>query len=473
MKTIDRSFINGEFKPTRGTDLFELYDPSTAEIIGRTVLGDERDMLDAIESARKAFKAFSTTSAAERAEMLLRLHEVIRKREDALVETAILEYGSPVTATVGRTRAAAKAFLEARETLLDYPFEITAGQKLVVMEPVGVVGAITPFNADYGHICGKLAPAIAAGCTVVVKPSENNGLETELLCRCIQEADIPPGVVNVVEGRGEELGPVLCGHPDVAMINFTGSTRVGKEIAALGAGTMKRLCLELGGKSPNIILDDADIDKAAALALVIGFSNSGQACHAGTRLLVPKNRLNEVEASLKREIARLKIGHLRDADSFIGPLVSRKQFDTVQAYIRSGLDEGAELLAGGPGRPEGLGGYYARPTIFTKVSPSMRIAREEIFGPVIALMAYEDEGQAVELANDTVYGLAAFISSADQDRAVRIGRRIRAGMVVVNDTIGAVVAGPPAPLGGMKESGLGRAGGRWGLEAYLEPKVIA
>jgi aldehyde dehydrogenase (NAD+) len=405
--------------------------------------------------------------------MLLRLHDALRNREDELVEAAVLEYGSPVTATVARTRAAANAFLEARETLSSYPFEARVGKNLVVMEPVGVVGALTPFNADYGHICSKLAPAIAAGCTMVVKPSENNGLETELLCRCFQEADIPPGVVNVVEGRGEELGPLLCGHPDVAMINFTGSTRVGKEIAALGAGTMKRFCLELGGKSPNIILDDTDIDRAAALALVIGFSNSGQACHAGTRLLVPENRLNEMETSLKREIAKLKIGHLGDADSFIGPLVSRKQFDTVQSYIQFGMDEGAELLAGGPGHPEGLGGYYARPTIFTNVSPSMRIAREEIFGPVISLMTYENEDQAVEMANDTKYGLAAFISSADSDRAERVARRIRAGMVVVNDTIGAVVSGPVVPIGGMKESGLGRAGGRWGLEAYLESKVIA
>jgi len=473
MEIVNQSFINGKLVKSIGTATQELFNPSTGEAIGTVLLADPEDANRAVRAAKEAFTSYSRTSIKERGEILQRLHHAIEKREDELVQTAILEYGSPISATIGRTRAASGAFLAAKKTMEHYDFERKTGNGAVIMTPLGIAAAITPFNANYSHICGKIAPALAAGCTTVVKPSELSALETLILCECFQEANVPEGVINVINGTGEVVGTALCTHPDVSMVSFTGSSRVCKIVMKLAADAMKRVMLELGGKSPNIILEDADLEKAIPMALMIAFSNSGQACHAGTRLIVPEKILQPIKNILKKTVSSFKLGDLQNKDTYIGPMVSRVQYDTVQRYIKSGIDEGAELLIGGLGHPDGLGGFYARPTVFVNVTPKMKIAKEEIFGPVLSVLTYRSEDEAIAIANETVYGLAAFISSADVQKAQSLARRIDAGMVLINNTIAGVSGNEPLPLGGMKQSGIGRASGVWGLEEYLEPKTVA
>ena len=336
------------------------------------------------------------------------------------------------------------------------------------MEPVGVVGLITPWNANAGFICNKLAYAIAAGCTAVIKPSEMSAIQTDVVLRALHEAGLPAGVYNLVNGRGAEVGAEIAAHPDVAKISFTGSTAVGKAILRASADTLKRVTLELGGKSPTIVLDDADLETVIPGVIEVGFMNSGQACIAGTRVLVPETRLGAFEACLKAAIeARVKVGDPRDPSTTIGPMVSQTQWERVQRYIRLGVEEGARLLTGGEGRPDGLGGYFVRPTVFTDVRNDMRIAREEIFGPVLSILAYRDEDDAVAIANDTIYGLSAYVFG-DEAKAERIAARLESGRVVINGA----THDSMAPFGGMKQSGLGRENGPFGLDAYLEPKTV-
>lgn len=337
------------------------------------------------------------------------------------------------------------------------------------MEPVGVAGLISPWNANAFFLCMKLASAVAAGCTVVMKPSELSALQTRVWLECIHEAKLPKGLCNVVSGRGDVVGAELVRNPDVAKISFTGSATVGRSIMRDGAATMKRITLELGGKSPNILLDDADLKEAIPNAFIIGFLNSGQACVAGTRLLVPKRRFDEVKKLIMDTISSFPVGDPADPGTAIGPMVNLKQYQRVQAYIRLGIEEGAEVLVGGEGHPPGLeSGYFVKPTVFVNVNNDMTIAREEIFGPVLSVITYEDDEDAIKIANDTEYGLHAYVSGTDIQRARRVASQIQAGRIAING----LLDDQQAPFGGFKHSGFGREFGTYGIEAFLEPRAI-
>jgi aldehyde dehydrogenase (NAD+) len=337
------------------------------------------------------------------------------------------------------------------------------------MEPVGVAGLITAWNANALFICLKLASAIAAGCTVVLKPSEMSSLQTRAMVEAVNEAGLPNGVFNVVTGLGTVVGAEMVRNPDVAKISFTGSVAVGEQIMRDGAATMKRVTLELGGKSPTILLDDAALDKAIPTALILAFLNSGQACAAGTRLLVPKSRLDEVKRAIRDEMRNYTVGDPADPNIMVGPMVSQKQYERIESYIRKGIEEGAEVLVGGEGHPKGLeAGFFVKPTVFVNVKNDMTIAQEEIFGPVLSVIAYDSEDEAIRIANDSKYGLHSAVLGTDLDRARRVASQLRAGRVVINT----MTDDPQAPWGGFKYSGVGREYGKYGIEAFLEPKAI-
>jgi aldehyde dehydrogenase (NAD+) len=354
----------------------------------------------------------------------------------------------------------------------DVRFDQQFGDVRVTLKPVGVAGLITPWNSDVLMISQKVASALAAGCTVVVKPSELSALQTQVLLECFDDAGVPPGVINVVNGLGQVAGNELSLHPDIAKISFTGSTAVGKTIMRNAAETMKRVTLELGGKSANVFLRDADLDQAIPFALSAGFMNSGQACVAGTRLLVPEERLEEVKAAVKAAVPGFKVGDPSDSDTLIGPMVTEKQYNRVQSYIRKGIEEGAELLVGGEGHPEGLeNGYFVKPTVFSNVTNDMTIAQEEIFGPVLSIISYRTEAEAVEIANDSTYGLLAYVSTTDPVRGREIADQIEAGGVFVNQLFD-FYDEYQAPIGGFKQSGFGREFGTYGIEEYLETHSV-
>lgn len=468
METFDRIYIGGRFVTPHGTETLTLTNPTTRQPASVLRLGDEVDAQAAIAAARAAAPGHARSTLQARGQYLQRLHDAVKARERELVDVMVEEYGGPVAVSTGTVRRAAASFLLAKETMERYPFERSLGRATVRMEPLGVAGLITPWNASYGFVCGKLAMALAAGCTAVIKPSELSAAQTQLLLACLHAAELPPGLLNVVNGRGDRVGAELSRHPGVDKISFTGSTGVGKAILRAGAETLKRVTLELGGKSANVLLDDADLDVAIPLALSLAYMNSGQACIAGTRLLIPAARRGAVEARLRAAVAAVRVGDPRRPETQIGPLVTQKQYERVQGYIRLGLEEGATLLAGGEGPPEGAPpGYFVRPTIFTGVTPQMRIAQEEIFGPVLAVMTYEDDADAVRIANGTAYGLHAYVSG-EPARARRIAESLVAGRVFVNG----MYEEPLAPFGGFRQSGLGREFGSFGLEAYLEPKTL-
>lgn len=469
MRTIEHIYIDGAFVTPHGDEFFELVNPATEQVIGRVRLGDAQDARLAIAAAKRAFPAHSRTSKEERIDMLKRMHEAVRAREDELFEAIIEEYGAPISRGRWMARHAAAVLLDAARVLKDYAFERRAGTARVVMQPLGVAGLITPWNSNAGFICGKLAAALAAGCTAVIKPSEMSAMQTRVVTEALHAAGLPPGVFNIVTGRGETAGAEIGTHPDVAKLSFTGSTVVGKSILRNAAETLKRVTLELGGKSPMIILDDADFDVAVPLALEAGFMNSGQACIAGTRILVPQARLREFEDRMARAVADVQAGDPRDPRTTVGPMVSRKQWERVQRYIGIGIEEGARLIAGGAGRPDGVSaGWFVRPTVFSGVRNDMTIAREEIFGPVLSVIPYRDTEDAIAIANDTPYGLQAYVCSADQARAGAVASRIDAGRVLVNT----LAHEPAAPFGGFKQSGIGREYGVFGIEAFLEPKSL-
>jgi aldehyde dehydrogenase (NAD+) len=469
MRLIDQIYIDGAFVTPHGSELFDLYNPATAQVIGRVRLADAQDARQAIAAAKRAFRSFSGTDKAVRLGMLRRMHESVSAHADELTEAVIEEYGAPMSRARWMAAHASNVLLDAAKVLESYDFTRRAGIADVVMQPLGVAGLITPWNSDAGFICGKLAAAIAAGCTAVVKPSEMSAIQTQIVTRALHEAGLPPGVFNIVTGRGEVVGAEISAHPDVAKISFTGSTVVGKTILRAGAETLKRVTLELGGKSPFVILDDANLAEAVPLAIQAGFMNSGQACIAGTRILVPVGRLKEFEELAKAAVEQTRAGDPRDPKTDIGPMVSQKQWERVQRYIRIGIDEGAKLLAGGEGRPQGLeAGWFVRPTVFTSVRNDMTIAREEIFGPVLSIITYRNEEEAIAIANDTAYGLQAYVMSSDMGRARSVAARIEAGRVLINT----LTHEPLAPFGGFKQSGIGREYGRFGLEAFLEPKSV-
>ncbi|HEX4197469.1 MAG TPA: aldehyde dehydrogenase family protein [Caulobacteraceae bacterium] len=469
MRAIDQIYIDGQFVTPHGQERFDLHNPATEETIGQVRLGDEIDARAAVAAAKRAFPAFSRTGKAERIAMLHRLHDAVAARGEALAAAMIEEYGAPRYFVDFSARRAGAVFLDMAETLEDFAFSQTIGRAEVTLQPLGVVAAIIPWNSNIGFICSKLATAVAAGCTIVIKPSEMSAIQTEVLTQALHEAGLPAGVFNIVNGRGDVVGAELSTHPDVAKISFTGSTAVGRAILRAASETMKRVTLELGGKGPNIILEDADLDTAIPTAVMMGFGNSGQACVAGTRILAPRSRMAEILPRLQAAVAAIKVGAAADPAVMIGPMVSRKQYDRVQGYIRLGLAEGAELLVGGEGRPEGLDrGWFVRPTVFTGVGNGMRIAREEIFGPVLCVIAYEDEAEAIAIANDTTYGLQAYVASADPTHARRVAAQLESGRVVINGA----PHEPLAPFGGFKQSGIGREYGRFGLETHLEARAI-
>jgi aldehyde dehydrogenase (NAD+) len=469
MKTIDEIYINGQFVKPHGNEVIDLLNPTNNQLIGKVLLGNEADVRIAIKSAKAAFKEFSQSSKEERINYLQKLHDAILERVEDLKEATVEEYGAPTQRAIWSNRIAAESFLHFKKVLVDYDFEKQAGNSKVIMEPLGVVAIFTAWNSNSGSICVKLAAAIAAGCTAVIKPSEFSAIQTQILAECFHKAGLPPGIINIVNGRGDVIGPELSRDTDIAKIAFTGSTVVGKMIARDAIDTMKRVTLELSGKSPNIILDDANLDAAVPLAINAAFQNNGQACIAGSRLIVPEHLLDEICKRVKDVVDNTKVGDPRNETTIIGPLASVKQYERVQAYIKSGTAAGAKLIVGGEGKPKGLeAGNFVKPTVFANVSPDMQISREEIFGPVLSILSYKTEEEAIELANDTIYGLLAYVSSSNVERAKRIASKIEAGRVLIN----VLSHDPLAPFGGFKQSGVGREGGVFGLEEYLEPKAI-
>lgn len=469
MKTIDKIYINGEFVKPKGNQVFDLINPTTNQLIGQVTLGNKQDAQDAIAAAKEAFKTFSQTTKAERIDYLKRLHEVVSRRKDELIDVMVEEYGGTYQFSKMSMEFTLSSFTSAIATLEKFDFTKKMGFSEVQLVPLGVVGIIIPWNASNGFIAGKLATAVAAGCTVVIKPSEMSALQTQIMTECLHEAGLPAGVFNIVNGLGDVVGAEISSHPDIAKISFTGSSNVGKIIAREASATLKRYTLELGGKSPNILLEDADFTKAIPTAIAAAFMNSGQACVAGTRLLVPESRLEEAKELIQTMLPLFPVGNPKEETTAVGPLVSKKQYERVQNYIQLGIDEGATLLAGGLGHPEGLeNGNFVKPTVFYNVDNKMRIAQEEIFGPVLSIITYKDEAEAVDIANDTIYGLQAYVSSADNEKARRVASQINAGRVLVNG----LNHDPEAPFGGFKQSGIGREFGVYGLEAYLEPKAL-
>jgi aldehyde dehydrogenase (NAD+) len=469
IKAITTHYIDGAFVESHGQEVMDIIRPTDARVIARVTLGDQEDTRRAIAAARRAFDTFGRTTKEERISTLRRLHDAVSARVDDLTAAMVNEYGGVVQFARPIVETGINAFLAAEKGVQELPWTETWGKTTVTLEPVGVAGLITAWNANALFICLKLASAVGAGCTVVIKPSELSSLQTRVMLECLHAAKLPNGVCNVVIGRGDVVGTELVRNPDVDKISFTGSVAVGEQIMRDGAATMKRVTLELGGKSPTILLDDADLDQAIPAALVMAFLNSGQACAAGTRLLVPQSRLDDIKRRIRDAMHTFTVGDPANPKTAIGPMVSQKQYERIQSYIRKGIDEGAEVLAGGEGHPEGLdAGFFAKPTVFVNVKNSMTIAQEEIFGPVLCVIAYDSEREAVRIANDSKYGLHAAVLGSDLQRARHVASELRAGRVVING----MTDDPQAPWGGFKYSGVGREYGRYGIEAFLETRAI-
>ncbi|HWA37199.1 MAG TPA: aldehyde dehydrogenase family protein [Burkholderiales bacterium] len=471
MQTRDRLFIGGRWVAPSSTQTIDVHNAGTGEVMGRIPAAAEKDVDAAVAAARAALDGWSSTPAEKRAEYLEKISAGLKARADELARTIAQEVGMPLK-MAGRIQAGLPIanFANYARLLKEFSFEQKVGNSLVVRDPVGVVGCITPWNYPLHQIALKVAPALAAGCTVVLKPSEVAPFNAFLLAEVIEAAGLPAGVFNLVTGFGVPAGEALVKHAGVDMISFTGSTRAGKRISELAAQGVKRVALELGGKSASVILDDADL-AAAVKGTVNGcYLNSGQTCTALTRMLVPESKYEEA-AKLAAEAAKgFTVGDPLAETSKLGPLTSQAQLERVRGFIRKGIEEGAELLAGGPEAPEGTpkGGYYVKPTVFGRVRNDMTIAQEEIFGPVLSIIPYEDEEDAVRIANDTIYGLAGAVWSGDEARAQKVARRIRAGQIDVNG--GAFNMN--APFGGFKQSGHGREAGVFGLEEFLEYKSL-
>ena len=469
VKTLTTHYIDGAFVESHGREVMDIIKPTNGKLIGRATLGDEEDTRRAIAAAKRAFATFGKTPKEDRARYLRQLHKAVSARVDDLTAIMIEEYGGVAQFARLLVEGGIAAFAAAEKALHEMPLKESWGKTTVTMEPVGVAGLITAWNANALFICLKLASAIGAGCTVVLKPSEMSALQTRTMAEAIDAAGLPKGVFNVVTGLGTVVGAELVRNPDVAKISFTGSVAVGQQIMRDGAATMKRVTLELGGKSPTILLDDAALDKAIPSALILAFMNSGQACAAGTRLLVPKSRLDEVKQAIKNEMRKYTVGDPADPKITVGPMVSQKQYERVESYIRKGIEEGAEVLVGGEGRPKGFeGGFFVKPTVFVNVKNDMTIAREEIFGPVLSVIAYDSEDEAIRIANDSKYGLHAAVLGTDIERARRVASQLRAGRVVINN----MTDDADAPWGGFKYSGVGREYGKYGIEAFAETRAI-
>ncbi|MDH3703048.1 MAG: aldehyde dehydrogenase family protein [Alphaproteobacteria bacterium] len=470
MRDYETHFIGGKWVAGTAKNSIDVLNPATEQRIGRVPSGTAEDIDAAARAARAAFEGWSTTPPAERAAVLLEIHEGLAARADEIAETITAEVGMPIKLSkIIQAGSPIGQFKGMAKVLSAYEFEQDIRNSRIVREAVGVVGCITPWNYPLHQIAAKVAPALAAGCTVVLKPSEVAPLNAIILAEVIAGTRLPAGVFNLVNGEGPVVGEAIARHKEIDMVSFTGSTRAGRRVSELAAATVKRVTLELGGKSAAILLDDADMTKAVKGVFGACYLNSGQTCTAHTRMLIPENRYDEVAELAKQVAAGWTVGDPTEDGTRLGPLVSAAQRERVQRYIKQGVDEGAELLCGGPDTPAGQDqGYFVQPTVFGRVAPESTIAQEEIFGPVLSILTYKDEDDAVAIANDSLYGLSGGVWSADQDRALRVARRLRTGMVDING--GAF--NPSAPFGGYKQSGIGREFGEFGLEEFLEVKSI-
>ena len=469
MDNAKKFYINGEWVDPIGTETMDVINPATEEPICAIALGNSADVDRAVAAAKAAFETFSQTSREERIALLEKIIECYKARMGDIAAAVSQEMGAPVgLANAAQAPAGLGHLMYTLNALKEFSFEqMVAGNK-IVREPIGVCGLITPWNWPLNQIAAKVGPAIAAGCTMVLKPTEIAPINALIFAEVMHEAGVPAGVFNLVNGTGPDVGVAMSSHPDIDMMSFTGSTRAGISVAQEAAKTVKRVTQELGGKSPNIILDDADFAAAVSRDMAGMCMNTGQSCNAPTRMLVPEARMDEAAAIAKATAEAIVVGDPSDAGTQVGPLVSQMQFDKVQALIQKGIDEGAKLETGGVGRPEGMNrGYFVKPTVFSHVTNDMTIAQEEIFGPVLSLIGYKDEEDAVRIANDTVYGLSAYISGS-AERAKAVASKLRAGNVHLN---GAGV-NPGAPFGGYKQSGNGREFSVWGLEEFLETKAV-
>ena len=471
VREITRKFyIDGQWVDPTGSASVEVVNPATERVLGAIAAGNAQDVNRAVAAARRAFARQSTSPREERLAKLRRIAAGYNSREEELALTLSSEIGVAISFARAMQIPTALQHIEAAIQVLEtYAFEKPQGTMMVLKEPIGVCGLITPWNWPLNQIAAKVAPALAAGCTIVLKPSELAPLSALLFADILHEAGVPPGVFNLVNGTGEVVGAAMSSHPDIDMVSITGSTRAGVLVAQAAAVTAKRVTQELGGKSPNILLPDADFERAVPLGVAACFRNVGQSCSAPTRMIVPAERLGEVEALARKFVETLVIGDPSDEKTELGPVANAAQFAKIQSMIATGIAEGAKLVAGGPGKPPGLArGFYVRPTVFSEVTPRMTIAREEIFGPVLSIQPYRDEDEAVAIANDTIYGLGSAVQSRDLAHARRVAARIRAGQVHINHPAWS----PHAAFGGYKQSGNGREYGVAGLEEYLETKTV-
>jgi aldehyde dehydrogenase (NAD+) len=463
-------YIDGAWVDPASPKVFEVINPATETVAGVISMGGAQDVDRAVAAARRAFDAYSRTTPQERLALMERILTAYKAHYDEIAQAISTEMGAPITLAKGsQTRIGVGHISAMIEVLKSFKFEETRGKVRLVQEPVGVCALITPWNWPMNQVAAKVVPALAAGCTMVLKPSEYSPFSAILWAKVMHEAGVPAGVFNLLNGDGIHVGAPLSSHRDVDMVSFTGSTRAGTEVARNAAASVKRVHQELGGKSPNVLLDDADFERAVKQSVLHVFQNSGQSCNAPTRMLVPAGKMAEVEAIAKRIAQTVVVGDPASEKTNLGPVVSKLQFDRVEGYIEKGIAEGASLICGGTGRPQGLTeGYYVKPTIFSNVRNDMTIAREEIFGPVLCILPYQTEEQAVQIANDTPYGLAAYVWSEDPMRARRVGNRIRAGQVALNGASGDM----STPFGGFKASGNGREYGEFGLRDFLEVKAM-
>ena len=463
-------YIDGGWVAPAVARPLDVINPATEEPVGRISLGTAVDVDRAVAAARRAFAITSTAGRAERLGWLERISAGFRARLPELARCMTLEMGAPITFSTERQATVALFhFDEARRVLADYRFERPMGAGIIRREPIGVCGLITPWNWPLNQVASKLAPAIATGCTAVLKPSEIAPLSAMMLAEIIHDAGLPPGAFNLVNGDGPGVGEAIAAHPDIDMVSFTGSTAAGVRVAKLAADSVKRVAQELGGKSANIILPDADLRAAVIGGVHACYTNGGQNCQSPTRMLVHRAQRDAAIDAVREAVGQVRAGDPMDPATTLGPMVSRRQYDRVRDLIDSGIAEGATLVAGGPGRPQGLNrGFHVRPTVFADVSPAMRIAREEIFGPVLSMIWYDSEDEAVEIANDSPFGLAAFVQSADPARARAIANRLRTGRVYLNGA----AFDRSLPFGGYKQSGNGREFGLFGFEEYLEVKAL-
>ena len=470
MREMLQFFIDGEWVDPELPNPFDIINPATEEVCGRISLGSTADVDRAVAAANRAANSYAATSREERIALLEKILEIFNRRNDEVATVIMEEMGAPwKLAKYAQAPSGSQAIQAALKVLKTYDFAETIGTTQVVREPIGPCAMITPWNWPINQIAVKVAPALAAGCTMVLKPSEIAPFDAMLFAEILHEAGVPAGVFNLVNGDGPTVGEALSSHPDIAMVSFTGSTRAGVAVAQNAAPTVKRVSQELGGKSANIILDDADFEKVVARGASACFENSGQSCDAPSRMLVPQERLAEAAAIAAKRAGTTKAGDPQAEDTRIGPVVSEVQFNKIQGLIQTGIDEGATLVAGGPGRPDGLDkGYYVKPTVFSDVNNDMTIAREEIFGPVLSIIPYENEDDAVRIANDTPYGLSGYVFSGDLERARAIAARLRTGMVHINNAS----LDSLAPFGGYKHSGNGREWGAHGMEEFLEVKSV-